>query len=400
MYTGKEAYSQILPPGLFINRKNKKNEKFVINNSELEQGNLDKTIFHGISTGMLPVIYHDYGPFEVRKFLDNTQRLVCRWLLTAGFSVGISDLVTDKETDNNLKNKIKEMKTKAYDKLDEIRRGTIDNNSIFNNEEYIERELIGILNETTSEVGKIGLSQIDENKNRMINMVKSGSKGKETNVAQMIACVGQQNVDGKRITYGFTDRTLPHFTKYDDGPEARGFVKNSFISGLTPQEVFFHAMGGREGLIDTAVKTSETGYIQRRLVKAMEDSKIHYDNTVRTAIGSIIQYIYGEDGMDGCKIEVQFINTIDKEFLELDQEYHLKSGDNLALNMTSEAFESVGPETYAKCTKHFEEMLDDKQFLITNIFNNEKKKVINYPIPFDRIITNANKRLESIGVKA
>jgi hypothetical protein len=119
----------------------------------------------------------------------------------------------------------------------------------------MEREIIGILNETTNQVGKIGLSQIDEKTNRMINMVKSGSKGKETNVAQIIACVGQQNVDGKRISYGFTDRTLPHFTKYDDGPDARGFVENSFITGLSPQEVFFHAMGGREGLIDTAVKS-------------------------------------------------------------------------------------------------------------------------------------------------
>ena len=399
-YTGKEAYSQILPPGLYINRKNKKDERVVINNSELEKGNLDKNVFHGISTGLIPVIYHDYGPFETQKFLDNTQRLVCRWLLTAGFSVGISDLVTDKDTDEKLKNKIKEMKKKAYDKLDDIRRGTIDNNSIFNNEEYIEREIIGILNETTSEVGKIGLSQIDENKNRMINMVKSGSKGKETNVAQMIACVGQQNVDGKRITYGFTDRTLPHFTKYDDGPEARGFVKNSFITGLSPQEVFFHAMGGREGLIDTAVKTSETGYIQRRLVKAMEDSKIHYDNTVRTAIGSIIQYIYGEDGMDGCKIEVQFINTIDKELLEIDQEYNLKSTDNASIHMTKEAFDSINSNTYKKCNKHFEEMLEDKEFLIKYVFNGEKKKFINYPIPFDRIINNANKRLESIGVNA
>jgi len=399
-YTGKEAYSQILPPGLYINRKNKKDERVVINNSELEKGNLDKNVFHGITTGLIPVIYHDYGPFETRKFLDNTQRLVCRWLLTAGFSVGISDLVTDKETDKNLKNKIKEMKTKAYDKLDEIRRGTIDNNSIFNNEEYIEREIIGILNETTSEVGKIGLSQIDENKNRMINMVKSGSKGKETNVAQMIACVGQQNVDGKRITYGFTDRTLPHFTKYDDGPEARGFVKNSFITGLSPQEVFFHAMGGREGLIDTAVKTSETGYIQRRLVKAMEDSKIHYDNTVRTAIGSIIQYIYGEDGMNGCKIEVQVINTIEKDTLEINQEYHLKSTDNPALHMTTEAFETIKADTYKKCTKHFEEMLNDKEFLIKYVFGGEKKKIINYPIPFERIINNAHKRLQSIGIKA
>jgi DNA-directed RNA polymerase II subunit RPB1 len=292
------------------------------------------------------------------------------------------------------------MKTKAYNKLDEIRRGTIDNNSIFNNEEYIEREIIGILNETTSEVGKIGLSQIDETKNRMINMVKCGSKGKETNVAQMIACVGQQNVDGKRITYGFTDRTLPHFTKYDDGPEARGFVKNSFISGLTPQEVFFHAMGGREGLIDTAVKTSETGYIQRRLVKAMEDSKVYYDNTVRTAIGSIIQYIYGEDGMDGCKIELQIINTIDKNTFEIDQEYHLKQSDNIALHMTDEAFKTITTDTYKRCTKHYDDMIDDKEFLITKIFNYEKKKVINYPIPFDRIINTASKRLETIGVNA
>lgn len=254
-YTGKEAYSEILPPGLNISRKNKADEKFVIKNSKLVSGTLDKTVFHGMSSGMIPVIYHDYGPFEVRKFLDNTQRLICRWLLTSGFSVGISDLITDAETNDKLKNTIKEMKAKAYEQLDEVRRKVIENNSIFNNEEFTEREIIGILNETTNKVGKIGLSQIDEKTNRMINMVKCGSKGKETNVAQIIACVGQQNVDGKRINYGFTDRTLPHFTKYDDGPDARGFVENSFIDGLSPQEVFFHAMGGREGLIDTAVKS-------------------------------------------------------------------------------------------------------------------------------------------------
>jgi DNA-directed RNA polymerase beta' subunit len=254
-YTGKQLYSQILPPSLYISRKNKADEKFIINNSELVSGTLDKTVFHGITTGLIPVIFHDYGPIETKKFLDNTQRLICRWLLHSGFSVGISDLVTDSKTDENLKNKIKEMKAKAYSKLDDIRRGTLYNNSIFNNEEFVEREIIGILNETTSEVGKIGLRQIDEKTNRMINMVKCGSKGKETNVAQMIACVGQQNVDGKRINYGFTDRTLPHFTKYDDGPDARGFVENSFITGLSPTEVFFHAMGGREGLIDTAVKS-------------------------------------------------------------------------------------------------------------------------------------------------
>lgn len=399
-YTGKQAYSQILPPGLNISRKNKADEKFVIKNSVLESGSLDKSVFHGVTSGLIPVIYHDYGPFEVRKFLDNTQRLICRWLLTAGFSVGISDLITDKKTDEELKRTIREMKKIAYDQLDDVRRGVVDNNSIFNNAEFTEREIIGILNETTNKVGKIGLSQIDEKTNRMINMVKCGSKGKETNVAQIVACVGQQNVDGKRIGYGFTDRTLPHFTKYDDGPDARGFVENSFIDGLSPQEVFFHAMGGREGLIDTAVKTSETGYIQRRLVKAMEDVKVHYDNTVRNAKGSVVQYIYGEDGMDGCKIESQFVPTIEMNTMEIEQAYNLRKSDRLNNHVTSSVFKEITSVTYDRCSKHYERILQDKMFLINDVWRGIKNNSIKYPIPFSRIIGGARDKLNLIGVKS
>lgn len=112
-------------------------------------------------------------------------------------------------------------------------------------------------------------------------MVVAGSKGSNINISQVIACVGQQNVEGKRIPFGFRKRTLPHFIKDDYGPESRGFVENSYLAGLTPSEFYFHAMGGREGLIDTAVKTAETGYIQRRLIKAMESVMVHYDGTVR-----------------------------------------------------------------------------------------------------------------------
>ena len=108
-------------------------------------------------------------------------------------------------------------------------------------------------------------------------MVNQVLKVKQTNVAQIVACLGQQNVESKRIPYGYQDRTLPHYSKYDDSSEARGFVENSFIHGQTPQEYFFHAMGGREGLIDTAVKTSETGYLHRKLVKSMEDLRVTYD---------------------------------------------------------------------------------------------------------------------------
>ncbi|CAM9976478.1 unnamed protein product, partial [Choristocarpus tenellus] len=122
---------------------------------------------------------------------------------------------------------------------------------------------------------------------------------------QILACVGQQNVEGQRIPYGFKRRTLPHFAKDDLGPESRGFVENSYLRGLSPQEFFFHAMGGREGLIDTAVKTAETGYIQRRLVKALEAVSAKYDGTLRNQNNQVVQFLYGEDGMDGVWVEKQ-----------------------------------------------------------------------------------------------
>src|ERR1700678_2354690 len=140
-------------------------------------------------------------------------------------------------------------------------------------------------------------------------MVVAGSKGSFINISQMSFCVGQQSVEGRFIPFGFRPRTLPHFTKDDHSPESRGFVENSYLRGLTPQEFFFHAMAGREGLIDTAVKTAETGYIQRRLVKALEDVMVKYDGTVRNSLGDVIQFNYGEDGMDGAFIEKQSIKT-------------------------------------------------------------------------------------------
>lgn len=138
-------------------------------------------------------------------------------------------------------------------------------------------------------------------------MAQAGSKGSGINISQMTACVGQQNVEGKRVGFGFQERTFPHFKKWDVGPEACGFVSSSYIDGLSPAEVFHHAIGGREGLVDTAVKTSTTGYIQRRLVKAMEDVMVAYDGTVRTSGGMISQFLYGEDGMSGTAVEPQTV---------------------------------------------------------------------------------------------
>lgn len=139
--------------------------------------------------------------------------------------------------------------------------------------------------------------------NSPLIMALSGSKGSVINICQMIACVGQQVVGGQRIQDGFANRTLPHFRRGERTPDAKGFVGNSFFTGLTPTEFFFHTMGGREGLVDTAVKTAETGYMSRRLMKALEDLSIQYDGTVRNSTGGIVQLVYGDDGLDPVYME-------------------------------------------------------------------------------------------------
>jgi len=129
-------------------------------------------------------------------------------------------------------------------------------------------------------------------------MADCGSKGSSLNISQMMACVGQQAVGGMRIVDGFVNRTLPHFPRGSLTPAAKGFVANSFYTGLTATELFFHTMGGREGLVDTAVKTAETGYMARRLMKALEDLSLRYDSTVRNSENTVVQFIYGDDNLN------------------------------------------------------------------------------------------------------
>ena len=134
--------------------------------------------------------------------------------------------------------------------------------------------------------------------NSAVIMARSGARGSMLNLSQMAGCIGQQAVRGERLSRGYWNRTLPHFKKGDLGAEAKGFVKNSYKSGLTPTEFFFHSMGGREGLVDTAVRTSRSGYMQRRLISALEDLKLKQDGTVRNTADMIVQLYYGEDGID------------------------------------------------------------------------------------------------------
>ena len=208
-------------------------------------------------------------------------------------------------------------------------------------------------------------------------------------------CVGQQNVSGKRIPFGFKKRSLPHFNQDDLGPESRGFVENSYLKGLTPQEFYFHAMGGREGLIDTAVKTAETGYIQRRLVKAMEDVMVRYDCTVRNSLGEIIQFIYGEDGMAGEFIEKQKLEHIrcdDDKFRHM-FEMDISRPERLEQLMDAETRERLlrDPAALLQLSEELKQLEEDRLSQRHRVLLTGDDGVY-LPVNLKRLIWNAQKR--------
>jgi DNA-directed RNA polymerase beta' subunit len=225
-----------------------------IRDGEYIRGQMTKNVLGAGSKGLLHRICNDFGNIASAKYIDDLQNIITEYMKSSGFSVGISDLISDKKTNDEIIDVITKKKTDVKNLIDQTQLGIFENNTGKTNEEEFETQVNNILNQATSESGKIGLKSLGAN-NRFVTMVKAGSKGSDLNISFMISCLGQQNVDGKRIPYGFEHRTLPHFSKFDDSPGARGFVESSYINGLSPQELFFHAMGGRVGLIDTAVKS-------------------------------------------------------------------------------------------------------------------------------------------------
>ena len=258
-----DILSQILPPltlqyktKLFKDSEDYKTSNHVleIRNGKYIRGQMDKGILDGHTKGLIQRICNDYGNRTSANFIDDLQNIITEYMKTSSFSVGISDLISDEKTNQEIIQKITDKKNQVKTLIDQTQLGIFQNDTGKTNEQEFEIQVNNILNQASSEAGKIGLEKLNKN-NRFVIMVNAGSKGSELNISQMISCLGQQNVDGKRIPYGFEQRTLPHFSKFDDSPGARGFVESSYINGLSPQELFFHAMGGRVGLIDTAVKS-------------------------------------------------------------------------------------------------------------------------------------------------
>ena len=309
------------------NTLNLYDSEVVINEGELLAGIVDKkTIGTGMG-GLIHTAWLDVGFDETRMFMNQVQVVSNHWILQRSFSIGVVDTVADNNTMIDIEKAINDAKNQVQELVRKGQKGDLEKQPGKTMLESFEKLVNNVLNTARDKSGKCAQSSLTEI-NSVKAMATAGSKGNEINISQIMACVGQQNVEGQRIPYGFRKRTLPHFCKDDYGPESRGFVENSYLRGLSPQEFFFHAMGGREGLIDTACKTAETGYIQRRLVKAMETVIARYDGTLRTSKGNVIQFLYGEDGMDAVWIEKQKFPSLTYDRKTFEKAFSLTVADD------------------------------------------------------------------------
>lgn len=408
--TSFDILSQITPPvtlkyktGLFEEGEDDPkttNNMLEIRAGKYVRGQLEKGVFDAATKGILHRICNDFGNMACADYNDNLQNIVTEYMKTSSFSVGISDLIADRKTNEEIAECIKRQKMEVQTIIDKVHLGIFENTTANSNMTQFELGVSNILNKATENAGKIGKKSLSKD-NRFLMIVNSGSKGNLINISQMISCLGQQSVDGKRISYGFDNRTLPHFKKYDDSPSARGFVENSYITGLTAPELFFHAMAGRTGLIDTAVKTSTTGYIQRRLVKGLEDLLVSYDMTVRNNKGKIIQFQYGDDHFDSMKVENQILPVTDMTIEDIYMHYDIpglvESENTLRLSIftkpTITRMNKQREQCKEKCLKYTEALVEARDLVVTRVFNNQNEKSIRIPVAFQYIIANIQGQL-------
>ncbi|KAL0206865.1 hypothetical protein P9112_012576 [Eukaryota sp. TZLM1-RC] len=405
LYTGKQIFSMSIPANAHVSLERFSSSapevpekefasvtdtRVIIHDGHLLMGMVDKNTVGRSDGSLIHVLVRDYGHDAGRIFLSQIQKVLQMFMQTRAFSIGISDIIADDATMDTINRSIDDAKFKVENLQEDRKSGNIKTRPGQTLDDAFEAEVSSALNKARDDSGKTAQNSLKAS-NALKMMADAGSKGSFINISQIIACVGQQNLEGKRIPFGFYHRTLPHF-EYDDlGPASKGFVEHSYFEGLLPDEFFFHAMCGREGLIDTAVKTSTSGYIQRRLIKAMEDVMVHYDGTARNSTGMVVQFLYGEDGLDATFLEKQKLSIIKLTDDALLAKYvHNLSDPNYGKDVfTQEALIDVRqPESESILDAELFQLHDDRNYLREKISPHGDDR---WPLPvhLDRLITKA-----------
>ena len=248
--SGKYLYSQIIPKGInIVKRDDKGDHAMRIHNGLITNGIFGKPEIAAI----IQKTWFQYGSLQTQNFIDDLQRMILQFLMRYGYTVGIKDTIFSQEVHDSVYKIVETTRKNALGNITEY-----ENNPYVMTSEAFEANEQKTLQAMQADVQKIIMNNFNTESGIYI-AIKSGSSGTDMNAGQIIGCIGQVIVEGKRIQKKFNNRTLPTFHQHDNSAFARGFCHNSFISGLNPMEFFFQVMAGREGIINTAIKTADTG---------------------------------------------------------------------------------------------------------------------------------------------
>ncbi|MCG1007180.1 DNA-directed RNA polymerase subunit A' [Halorubrum lacusprofundi] len=300
-WTGRTLFSELLPDDLSLHFSSSTGDDVIIEDGQLIEGTIDEDAVGAFGGEVVDTLTKEYGETRSRVFINEIASLAMRAIMHFGFSIGIDDESIPPEAEEQVDDAIES----AYDRVQELiatyEAGELESLPGRGVDETLEMKIMQTLGKARDSAGDIADQHFGDD-NPAVVMARSGARGSMLNLTQMAGSVGQQAVRGERINRGYEDRTLSHYRPNDLSSEAHGFVENSYRSGLTPEEFFFHAMGGREGLVDTAVRTSKSGYLQRRLINALSELEAQYDGSVRDTSGRIVQFEFGEDGTSPVKV--------------------------------------------------------------------------------------------------
>ncbi|MCX8175108.1 MAG: DNA-directed RNA polymerase subunit A', partial [Candidatus Micrarchaeota archaeon] len=310
-YSGKLLLSMLLPKELNIKVKSKliktkdpaddPDSLIVIKNGIMVSGALESKSYEN---EILEQIFHSRGAEAARQFIDVSTHMLLDVISKHGLSVSLANYTLKEEDQKKLAELQDEMRREIEAAIVQYKNKTLERAPGLSLRESLEEKIMQITSRARENAGALVEKSLGYD-NTAIIMAKIGARGSLLNAIQMAAMVGQQAVRSKRLSRGYRGRTLPHFKKGDLGPAARGFVFGSFKSGLSPTEFFHHSMGGRESLVNTAIRTARSGYMQRRLINALQDMVVAQDLSVRDSRGTIIQFKYGGDGADPMKANVK-----------------------------------------------------------------------------------------------
>ena len=297
--SGKDIISMFIPKNINMTMKCSTGENLVIKNGKMISGVLDSKSVGSYGGELINQILIHAGKEAASEFLNKVSKVAIKYLTKRGFSISTSDLEVSENAKKEINAAIEKGESEAEKIVDKYESGELEAMTGKTRKETLETLLALKLRSISNDVEKIIKKDIGPTSARI--MAESGARGSITNLSLMAGLMGQETVLGQRISRGFSGRTTSHFKKGDLGPAAHGFVSSSIMDGLKPVESFFDIMSQREGLMDTSLRTRTSGYMYRRISNALQDLRVEYDGSVRTAAGTIVQYVAGEDGIDPAK---------------------------------------------------------------------------------------------------